>query len=782
MIGLSFSWLLFSLLSLLIVLSTLLIGSVHYNVQAVLALLSLLSLPLAVFTGSRSRERLHLPIPVLLILFLLLVCIIQMLPLPLSVMGSISPHLLEIQKLIGAKGPGPLSYAFPVTLLEAVKLLGYASVFYGAYLIGRRGRHHLRLLRFMGLTGAVFALVALTHRILGLSAIYGIYEPVQTKTFFAPFVSENHAAGYFLFHLFILLSLAIEEANARFRSLYWICVVTVAAAVVATTSRGGITFLVFGGALFMGLYLKTRHRQGRGWILLVLFFALLAAVPLMEYIVRPFLAQPISINNDLKVAFWQDGIRLLRDHPFMGVGKGGFTSAFTHYITVPDRVQPHYAENFFLQQMIDFGIPAALLVFTVSLALAIRFFRRVRFRVWKIGAVTSVVVLLGQNFFDFNLEFPSTALPFMIVLGLLSAQKLKGKASGKAPFGLRPRVVLAGWLILALPLGGLLMVKGWPNAPVVTRDRLVDLYKNKDFLGMSRQAARSQSLYPGDYFIATARGIAEMRLINGRPLKWIGLGSWLFPLHHYPDLAAARYLVRGKHLEQAKIEYYRAFMKGASLSTPMVEELRFIWPDVTALLGVVPPRLQERLYAYLKADEMLPYCRAMFKGKHRIRPCFGKLTKELFEKGSYGELLSVAQQWTAFTGGDQILPYALQIRALWELKRYPEVDTVMSHAYKSDMRNGFIKATWIMWRVRDKSQQDARTLLRGHLKGALGMLKERFYLLKALEIVGVEGEKEQREINLELKQFLSLGRVQRDKTLETILEPLWRRSEISPKK
>jgi O-antigen ligase len=85
-------------------------------------------------------------------------------------------------------------------------------------------------------------------------------------------------------------------------------------------------------------------------------------------------------SNALRLVLWQGAIRMISEHPLVGVGVGRFQELIRYYTEFPLKPEdPHDAHNAFLLQAAEMGLPSALILLLLFVAWA-RTALRLRFR------------------------------------------------------------------------------------------------------------------------------------------------------------------------------------------------------------------------------------------------------------------------------------------------------------------------------------------------------------------------------------------------------------------
>jgi hypothetical protein len=690
------------------------VGSVHAGFQVAVTFGGLGSFFLALLAARARHDRVSVPAMFLFLAGLFVVTLLQVVPLPLWIVERLSPHLGELRVRLG-HDTSPLAYDGPATLFAAFRLAGLAGFLFAAYQVTRHGMFTQRMMQVLAFGGAILAALALFHELAGISRMYGLFTPQASPRFFLPFVNENHAAGFYGFVFFVLLSLGMGETSPRLRGFTLALAFLPFLAVIWTGSRAGIAAL--GAGILIWWFLARLARDASmsmTWFGLA-FIGLLVSIPLMDFYVVPFLSSPTGLEEDMKLMMWKDAAPLLVDHLWTGVGRGGFGSAYPFYYDQQDRVAIDYVESLPLQFLVDYGAVVASTVLVAGAVVVTRYFRRIRLRVWKVGLIAAVATLVLQNLFDFNLSFFGTALPLTVALGVLSAQRYHGTR--------RPmRKWVFGWAALGVPwtatvVGAVVAIPlwVWPHRLEVERAKVTALAERREWVELARVAADAQRRHPADYYLSAMRGLSETFVPGGQPLRWIGLASWLFPRHHYPELMAARVLARWNKSSQARVQYARALRKGAPLTWRLLVELR---PHVQApadLLEVVPRPAWNRLADLLPEAEREPVCREMLPRHPDLGPACVRL---LLARSLSQRDWPLVERLALLEGGrarGQLRPAALRLAALHGQGRLAEADLLLTQALRQFPRQGIMCAAAMMRVCRDQGKEAALTWARRKL-------------------------------------------------------------------
>jgi O-antigen ligase len=189
----------------------------------------------------------------------------------------------------------------------------------------------------------------------------------------------------------------------------------------------------------------TRRRSSRLWMLVglgVIVGSLVAGVTWMA--TRP-IPQMISfdVTHELKafgalegppiqraeyayarISIWKTTLRLVADHPLLGVGLGAFPTAYTRYDPAPGVLSVNAAHNDYLQLLSETGAVGGILMLIFLLHLGRMSRRSVRHRTGlgqavAIGAGVGCGGILAHSLVDFYLHAFENALMFCTLVALL---------------------------------------------------------------------------------------------------------------------------------------------------------------------------------------------------------------------------------------------------------------------------------------------------------------------------------------------------------------------------
>ena len=376
-------------------------------------------------------------------------CAFQMLPLPVALVGILSPTRVELARAVGPVDWLPLSIA-PAHTFEILLNVGAAIVtLLIACDLGSRWRSRpwtpvAPLLALAGLEGLLGVVQFYLQRMNETA------KPWSTGTY----VNRNHYAGF----LEMILPLAVTAAAAVWSagitrhsrpaapalkaSALLALAALLLAAIVTSQSRMGFVAALGGllvtGLLAIGATEQRMFRPTRPWrwilpatTLIVAVSLLFVLLPTQELVGRfASMAGTGDPNGDVRFQIWTETLPLLRAFPLTGSGLGTFESAFLRYKHVAPMFIVDYAHNDYLQVLAELGIVG----FALGLALVWRILSRV-LRValfhkespgWELalGLAGGMAALLLHSLTDFNLYIPANAVTLAWICGLASVPAL----------------------------------------------------------------------------------------------------------------------------------------------------------------------------------------------------------------------------------------------------------------------------------------------------------------------------------------------------------------------
>jgi hypothetical protein len=468
------------------------------------------------------------------------------------------------------------------TLAELAKLGAYAAFFAAAVTYASRPDRRRALVLAVAGVATLVAIIGLAQAALGTTRVLFFYD--QQQQHWGPpvrgtFVNANNFGALMALGAASTLVLGLRERRWRFPALAATLIINLA--VVFSLSRSGIAGTMLAQLLTFALdrvqLWRSADQEGarRRSAFLIVALALIAlALVIGASRLRSEISKTTLAELDVptsKYQAWRHATELVVDYPWVGVGRGAFDQAFTRVSEVSGKVRYPYVENSWLQVVVDWGVPAALLLFLLAGWSAVLALRRLGEDPLAIGAAAGLAALAVHDVVDFSVDIPGVALPALALLAVIFGRTTRDPERGRRRLLVHPVAYLApASLVTVMALGAFFPT---PSAEAealaaVTRDPEVPVER---VLMVARAAQRR---HPSDYFLHAL--VAERLARDEHPstIRWLNHAIYLNP--RYPDthVIAAELLARNGRKPQALLEYRTA---AASARNP-----RDVWERVLA--------------------------------------------------------------------------------------------------------------------------------------------------------------------------------------------------------
>jgi len=412
------------------------IGAVHWPVWMGLAALSGALLTAYALLHFRRGYRLRFDGFVVVGLAMAAMMFLQLVPMGDGLLEKLSPGALSLLgkgRELGYEIPGRLSLA-PAETVRMLVTAGMAlAIYLVAFNLAYRDNLGPRILAIVGFAGALVALAVFLHKFTGTRQILGFYEPtvgIDRRTmFFSTFVNNNNAAAFLNLSLMILAGQWQKAQFGRNKGVYAVLVLLTGAASLSMMSRGGVAALMVAGAM---LIVFSRWvggpRRSTGFSLVALLGIAVTVVCMGIFIALFDLAlnhteglQFLSLaDEDAKTQVWRKALETVSLYKVAGAGAGAFGPAFAPFNSFAPGISFPSAENEAIEVLVEFGVPAGLLL---ALAITMLFWRRLPFARsdgYHTGAFAGLFAVALQSLADFPLRIPGVLIPAVAVLGALS--------------------------------------------------------------------------------------------------------------------------------------------------------------------------------------------------------------------------------------------------------------------------------------------------------------------------------------------------------------------------
>jgi hypothetical protein len=533
------------LIVLVLVLSPWLFGGVHESTQVWLFCGVLLALACAVPAMLLSDRPSKIPLALIVLLLAVAWGFLQLVPLPKTVASLLSPGAPELRAQLlpvadSADAELTREFSLPLDAWQPLSLRPAATrqdltllvVAVAAFLLGWQlfgdPKAALWLCAAVSVNGAILALFGLVQKLTWNGKFYWIGPEPGGGAPFAAFVNRNNAGGYLNLCLAAALALIVWAGlrgrdqttasgtprrtrrtawmNSRWQSIIaffaqldalklsaYVLAVCISGGVLGTLSRGAGLALLGAGSILALLMAFTRRRSGQltWWVALALLsgLALVSWVGMLDTLQARFetLSQPDELVSHGRVPNWLDALQAAPDFWLAGSGLRTYRDIYLLHQHRYDPAWYYYAENQYLQALIDAGTVGLLLLLTVLVVVAAAGWRlflgpvnataanhprpdprygsepRHMQRLFAMGlvgvfAVTSQAI---HGAFDFGLYVPSNMLLMAILCGAIVGGSMELAPSSLAPTTKRHlRPGTQKWLLAGVSTG-LLAAGAW---------------------------------------------------------------------------------------------------------------------------------------------------------------------------------------------------------------------------------------------------------------------------------------------------------------------------------
>src|SRR3989338_5903798 len=266
------------------------------------------------------------------------------------------------------------------------------------------------IIRTIILAGVIIGLLALYQYFFGFSHILDYISKMKINDHFAldyierqrvffPFITPNTLAGY----LILVIPLALINEGKR----KYLILAPLLSALFLTQSLGAFLSLFLG----MGLYFYLRKDfSGREFtLLLILAVVSISVFSLRQAATKEHILPAFSFFK--RLAYWRDTLKIIKTHPFIGIGLGNFRLPLARY-----------AHNIYLQIWAEIGILGVFSFLWLIAAILKSTLKKVGHSIHK-KEITSLdiacLVFLIHNSLDFTFFLPELSLIWLTLLGLV---------------------------------------------------------------------------------------------------------------------------------------------------------------------------------------------------------------------------------------------------------------------------------------------------------------------------------------------------------------------------
>jgi len=343
-----------------------------------------------------------------------------------------------------------------------LRLFSYAAILLAAWTVARRSRGAAILLQAIACISVAYAVYGLLAYFAGNQTILWYPKWAYRYDLTGSFVNRNSFAAFLglglLANLGLLAQALMKHVDGRswrilvlssleaiFRHGVWVIlsVAFVSSALLLTHSRGGAVAAMLGAVgLVVAIFAAPSLAGPWRWAIAgltglgVLVMLMVAGTGLLARV--PESASELGGRTEI----YQGTIEAIKDHSILGTGLGSFEFVFPPYQPQSESKLIEYAHDEYLQNMLELGIPAALVFYAMLGSLVIRCFagavRRRRNAIFPSVAAGASVLAIAHTAIDFSTQIPAVSAAFAALLGLGLAQSVGSSGVGGSDVGPNP--------------------------------------------------------------------------------------------------------------------------------------------------------------------------------------------------------------------------------------------------------------------------------------------------------------------------------------------------------
>ena len=317
------------------------------------------------------------------------------------------------------------SYRY-MTLIASLEYLGYGILLFLTINSVINERSTKALIWSLIVFGFTLALFAIAQDLTSNGKIYWLRVPHDGGSVFGPYVDHDHYAGLMemLCPIPIVVSMSQLLKGGK-RALVGFAGVVMAGTIVLSQSRAGTVSFLAEMAMLLGLTFNKRKNSrvaatlGAVCLMVLAFIAWVGTATLWLHFTE--------LQDGMRLAITEDGIRMFWHKPILGWGLGTFTTVYPQFRSFYTTLFVNAAHNDYVQILVETGILgfAAVVWFIVGVYRSgIRNANRWN-RNWSralgLSALVGCTGLLVHSAFDFNLQIPANACFFFFLCGVTTS-------------------------------------------------------------------------------------------------------------------------------------------------------------------------------------------------------------------------------------------------------------------------------------------------------------------------------------------------------------------------
>jgi O-antigen ligase len=329
----------------------------------------------------------------------------------------------------------------------------------------------------VGFTNTLFRLSALVHTIILVAVISGIFG-IARQTMqhdqgfilpflkygggFAQFINKNHFAFLVEAAMGLLVGIALlRKDRSQWLLVYLSGILLLWVALVMSRSRGGLLAVTVQAVCAVSLFIfsrrqapKTTDNKSLNWkrtivasgltILVVLVLTIAGIVWLggdqlttgVETATIELDHTNLEHEGTRRSDIWRATWQMARAHPIAGAGLGGFWAELPKYHDASGVQTPQQAHNDYLELFASGGLIGAA-IFVWFVVLLIRKGRAIKDssgfqRGAALGSILGILGIAVHSLVEFGLHITINALVFMMLLAILSIDKIDQRPNAQA--------------------------------------------------------------------------------------------------------------------------------------------------------------------------------------------------------------------------------------------------------------------------------------------------------------------------------------------------------------
>jgi O-antigen ligase len=530
---------------------------------------------------------------------------IQLLPLPHALVEWLSPTMTSLRDdgaaLFGFEPHATITADVPATrcaLIFFVTLLGIAVVMLR---IATSENGRFRILATVAALCGGAALVGDLHTLLGLTKLYGLIAPLEAQPrVLGPLFNSNHFGCLMALGSVLSMGLVMYQRQPSWMRVAWLAIVALCGlTALATLSRGASIGLVSGAFVVVGTLITQRWLASSDFPIrrsrfltssLPIGVVAVSAVVVVLYAGAEGVTQQLE-NTSIteinaprsKFVAWRSAEQLVDESPWVGIGRGALEPVFVRVHPASAFATYPFLENEYIQAIVDFGVPGAMLLAFGTLWLLVAAIRRWRDGPLVASALGGLVAVMLQSNVDFGIELLGLAAPLTAVAATLVYVPLRESSGSHLALARWGRVVH----VLVLAFGAVLLLS---SATTTIDEDHKAMGESPTMESLREVAAR----HPLDYYNFARAAQILGHAGDHKAIVFLNHALTLHPTHPGLHLVAARMLVGSGHPQQATIEYALALPAAADRRQVILEIVkRFPPPLAGSALGVDPLRLDD---------------------------------------------------------------------------------------------------------------------------------------------------------------------------------------------